>query len=68
MAQFPLGMGKGGDRRGAANTLALTLDSEGKVRYDAIVKYGHDKDKVTFNSALKYFLKNLFFFILGCLF
>lgn len=46
MAQYPLGMGKSGDRRGGSNTLALALDSHGKVRYDAIVKYGHDKDKV----------------------
>jgi len=45
IAQFPLGMGKG-DRKGASNTLALTLDADGKVQYDAIVKHGHAADKV----------------------
>lgn len=30
--------------------MALQLDSEGKVRYDAIVRHGHDKDKVIYSK------------------
>lgn len=68
VAQFPLGMGKSGERKGASNTLALTLDAQGKVQYDAIVKHGHSADKVSnqlnrlfkqLDKSLLYFLDNL---------
>lgn len=47
-AQFPLEMGRSKERS-TSNTLALTLDGEGKVRYDAIARQGHGKDKVVYS-------------------
>ncbi|KAG8798908.1 mRNA splicing protein [Serendipita sp. 398] len=44
VAQYPLGMGK--KKASAGNTLALTVDAEGNVRYDAIAKQGHDQDRI----------------------
>merc|ERR1711953_19443 len=44
VAQFPLGMGKPKDKK--SNALAIHLDQDGKVKYDALVKQGHDKDRV----------------------
>ncbi|KAG8806786.1 mRNA splicing protein, partial [Serendipita sp. 399] len=44
VAQYPLGMGK--KKASAGNTLALTVDAEGNVRYDAIAKQGHDPDRI----------------------
>ncbi|KFD70647.1 hypothetical protein M514_11260 [Trichuris suis] len=49
-AQFPCGMGKGSKRHGSSNTLALQIDTEGNVRYDAIVRQGHSKDKVIYHK------------------
>ena len=43
MAQYPLGMGQ---KKTSSNALAVQLDAEGKIKYDAIAKYGHAKDKV----------------------
>jgi SNW domain-containing protein 1 len=42
--QFPLGMGRKKEVTG--KTLALQVDSEGNTRYDAIVRQGHDKDRI----------------------
>ncbi|EKM82557.1 hypothetical protein AGABI1DRAFT_111162 [Agaricus bisporus var. burnettii JB137-S8] len=39
VAQYPLGMGK--NKASSGNTLALQVDSEGNVRYDAIAEQGH---------------------------
>ncbi|PVF99110.1 putative puff-specific nuclear protein Bx42 [Serendipita vermifera] len=44
IAQYPLGMGR--KKASSGNTLALTVDSEGNVRYDAIAKQGHDPDRI----------------------
>lgn len=33
-------------RRNASNTIALQYDDEGKLRFDAIARVGHGKDKV----------------------
>lgn len=44
IAQYPLGMGR--KKASAGNTLALTVDAEGNVRYDAIAKQGHDSDRI----------------------
>ncbi|KAF9013960.1 pre-mRNA-processing protein 45 [Cyathus striatus] len=44
IAQFPLGMGK--KKASSGNTLALQVDSEGNVRYDAIAHQGQRSGKV----------------------
>lgn len=50
IAQFPLGMGQDISRKGGTDkTLALQFDAEGKLRFDAIAKIGHHKDKVVFS-------------------
>nr|CAB3266452.1 SNW domain-containing protein 1-like [Phallusia mammillata] len=43
VVQFPLGMGKTKKKKEA---LAVQLDSEGKIRYDAIARQGHSKDRI----------------------
>lgn len=43
VAQYPLGMGQ---KKTTSNALAVQLDAEGKIKYDAIAKHGHGKDKV----------------------
>ncbi|RKP25416.1 SKIP/SNW domain-containing protein [Syncephalis pseudoplumigaleata] len=42
--QYPLGMGRKKDASG--KTLALQVDAEGNVRYDAVVRQGHDKNRL----------------------
>ncbi|KAF9566327.1 hypothetical protein CPC08DRAFT_740719 [Agrocybe pediades] len=44
VAQYPLGMGK--TKASSGNTLALQVDSEGNVRYDAIAKQGQREGKI----------------------
>ncbi|KAI0076472.1 pre-mRNA-processing protein 45 [Panus rudis PR-1116 ss-1] len=44
VAQYPLQMGK--KKTAAGNTLALTVDSEGNVRYDAIAMQGQRAGKI----------------------
>jgi len=44
VAQFPLGMGK--PKKEKSNALAVHLDADGKVKYDTLVRQGHDKDRV----------------------
>jgi len=43
IAQYPLGMGK---KQTSSNALAVQLDADGKIKYDAIARQGHGKDKV----------------------
>ena len=43
VAQYPLSMGV---KKSASNALAVQLDASGKIKYDAIAKVGHSKDKV----------------------
>ncbi|KAF6764004.1 pre-mRNA-processing protein 45 [Ephemerocybe angulata] len=44
IAQYPLGLGK--KKTAAGNTLALQVDSEGNVRYDAIAHQGQRDGKI----------------------
>ncbi|KXN92199.1 Pre-mRNA-processing protein 45 [Leucoagaricus sp. SymC.cos] len=44
VAQYPLGMGK--KKASSGNTLALQVDSEGNVRYDAIAHQGQRAGKI----------------------
>lgn len=43
VAQFPLEMGR---KKKTSNALAVQVDAEGKIKYDAIAKQGQGKDKV----------------------
>lgn len=47
VAQYPLGMGK---QKQAAKTLAVTVDADGGVNYDAVVKQGQNRDKTVFSK------------------
>lgn len=44
VAQYPLDMGKKGS--GTSNALAIQVDAEGKVKYDAIAKQGHTENRI----------------------
>lgn len=46
VAQYPLGMGAPGTTGKKSNALAVQLDATGKVKYDAIARQGHGKNKV----------------------
>lgn len=43
MAQFPLEMGR---KKVTSNALAVQVDAEGKIKYDAIARQGQNKEKV----------------------
>lgn len=43
VAQFPLEMGR---QKKTSNALAVQVDAEGKIKYDAIARQGQNKDKV----------------------
>lgn len=45
VAQYPLDMGRPDQARGK-QTLALSINSEGKVAYDALLKQGGNRNKV----------------------
>ncbi|XP_055496154.1 LOW QUALITY PROTEIN: SNW domain-containing protein 1 [Leucoraja erinacea] len=47
MAQFPLEMGR---KKKASNALAVQVDSEGKIKFDAIARQGQSKDKVVYSK------------------
>lgn len=47
LAQFPLGMGK---KKGESNALALQVNAEGNLKFDAIARQGHPQDKVIFSK------------------
>ena len=49
MAQYPLDMGRK-DKAGKSNALAIQLDAEGKIKYDAIARQGHHKDKNVYSK------------------
>jgi len=49
MAQYPLDMGRKGTSS-TSNALALQVDNEGKVKYDAIARRGHDEGRVVHSS------------------
>jgi hypothetical protein len=41
-------MGSDKPGTGTKNTVALQFDSEGKLRFDELMRIGHGKDKVKF--------------------
>ena len=45
VAQYPLDMGKKGSAK-TSNALALQVDAEGKVKYDAIARQGHSDNRI----------------------
>uniref|UniRef100_A0A8D3D1C8 SNW domain-containing protein 1 n=1 Tax=Scophthalmus maximus TaxID=52904 RepID=A0A8D3D1C8_SCOMX len=47
VAQFPHEMGR---KKRTSNALAVQVDAEGKVKYDAIARQGQGKDKVIFSK------------------
>ena len=47
MAQYPLDMGR---KKKMSNALAIQVDAEGKIKYDAIVRQGQSKDKVIYSK------------------
>ncbi|XP_072306423.1 SNW domain-containing protein 1 [Eucyclogobius newberryi] len=47
MAQFPMEMGR---EQKTSNALAVQVDAEGKIKYDAIARQGQSKDKVVFSK------------------
>lgn len=49
IAQYPLDMGKKGKPK-SENTLALQVDSEGKLNYDAVAKQGHEPGRIVQTS------------------
>ena len=49
MAQYPLDMGRKGDSS-SSNALALQVDNDGKVNYDAIAKRGHSEGRIVHAS------------------
>ncbi|KAH9989998.1 SKIP/SNW domain-containing protein [Xylariaceae sp. FL0662B] len=48
VAQYPLDMGKKGSS--TSNALAIQVDSEGKIKYDAIAKQGHGDGRIVHAS------------------
>ena len=58
MAQFPLEMGR---KKKTSNALAVQVDAEGKIKYDAIARQGQGKDKVyrQLKNVSVYNLKNI---------
>ncbi|XP_072171805.1 SNW domain-containing protein 1-like [Diadema setosum] len=44
IAQFPLDMGR--TKTNKSNAVAKTVDAEGNIRFDALARIGHGKDKV----------------------
>lgn len=50
VAQYPLGMGAPGNASKKSNALAVQLDQTGKVKYDAIARQGHSKDKIVYSN------------------
>ncbi|CAK3829495.1 Pre-mRNA-processing 45 [Lecanosticta acicola] len=49
MAQYPLDMGRKG-QPSSSNALALQVDNEGKVKYDAIARRGHSENRIVHAS------------------
>lgn len=49
VAQYPLDMGRKGTSS-TSNALALQVDAEGKVKYDAIARQGHSENRIIHSS------------------
>uniref|UniRef100_A0A8C2JZM9 SNW domain-containing protein 1 n=1 Tax=Cyprinus carpio TaxID=7962 RepID=A0A8C2JZM9_CYPCA len=56
VAQFPLEMGR---KKRTSNALAVQVDAEGKIKYDAIARQGQSKDKVIFSKYTDMFPKEV---------
>ncbi|EDV33803.1 uncharacterized protein Dana_GF19111 [Drosophila ananassae] len=50
VAQYPLGLGAPGNVGKKSDALAVRLDDKGKLKYDAIARQGHGKDKIVYSS------------------
>ncbi|KAI5816430.1 putative transcriptional regulator Cwf13/SkiP [Pyronema omphalodes] len=50
IAQYPLDMGRKGGKTTKQKALALQVDAEGKVKYDAIAKQGHGSNRIVHAS------------------
>ncbi|KAH8421121.1 hypothetical protein KR222_004152 [Zaprionus bogoriensis] len=50
VAQYPLGLGAPANVGKKSDALAVRLDDKGKVKYDAIARQGHGKDKIVYSS------------------
>ncbi|KAK7730422.1 mRNA splicing protein [Cytospora paraplurivora] len=50
IAQYPLDMGRKGGSSTKSNALALTVDGDGKVKYDAIARQGHADNRIVHTS------------------
>ncbi|KIW92864.1 pre-mRNA-processing protein 45 [Cladophialophora bantiana CBS 173.52] len=49
VAQYPLDMGRKGTAS-SSNALAIQVDAEGKVKYDAIARQGHSENRIIHSS------------------
>ncbi|KAK5191860.1 mRNA splicing protein [Exophiala xenobiotica] len=49
VAQYPLDMGRKGTAS-TSNALAIRVDGEGKVKYDAIARQGHNENRIIHSS------------------
>lgn len=49
VAQYPLDMGRKGTAS-TSNALAIQVDAEGKVKYDAIARQGHSENRIVHSS------------------
>ncbi|XP_012511653.1 PREDICTED: SNW domain-containing protein 1 isoform X1 [Propithecus coquereli] len=47
VAQYPLDMGR---KKKMSNALAIQVDPEGKIKYDAIARQGQSKDKIIYSK------------------
>ncbi|XP_008503409.1 SNW domain-containing protein 1 [Calypte anna] len=47
VAQYPMDMGR---KKKMSNALAVQVDAEGKIKYDAIARQGQSKDKVIYSK------------------
>ncbi|CAN8095303.1 unnamed protein product [Discula destructiva] len=50
IAQYPLDMGRKDGASSKSNALALTVDGDGKVKYDAVARQGHAADRIVQTS------------------
>ncbi|MQL71448.1 hypothetical protein Taro_003770 [Colocasia esculenta] len=49
VAQYPLGMGRR-DEKGGSKILPLTVDAQGKVRFDAVVRQNENASKIVYSQ------------------
>ena len=49
-----------GVKKSASNALTVQLDATGKIKYDAIARVGHSKDKVSLMNPTGIWLSKMF--------